>query len=109
MRQKPITFGYRLSCLWNNVWLGIRAPFDGGWRGAVFGARLAPKMGTLVDLLTCYAIPTLFGTVMGGIGFCAGCAALVGCMAEALRQLAAPQPYDMPISRILVDWIPATL
>ncbi|MBU6234809.1 MAG: hypothetical protein KGQ41_03105 [Alphaproteobacteria bacterium] len=107
MRKRDrITFGFRLSCCFWNMWAGIKAPIDGSVRGTLYGLYLAPKLGTLMNLLTSYIVPIAFGATMGGIGLICGSVACVGSFAEALRQFVALEPYSMPISRVLVDWLP---
>ena len=97
----------RTACVFSNIWLGIRAPVDGALRGGAFGYKIAPRFGAFIDMLTGWTIPLLCAGAFGGIGLCLGCVACIGCCAEGLRQFVAPMPYDKPISRILIDWIPS--
>ncbi len=105
----PITKAYRIGCALDNIVSGIKAPFDGMLRGGTYGYKLAPNPGFVINLATGWLMPMLFASVLSSIGFVLGCISTIGCFAEALRQFVAYQPYDYPVSRILVDWIPRSM
>lgn len=94
--------GCAASCFWKALW----APWDGGERGGSLGWRIAPRFGFWLDMLSCYAFPFLFAFVLGSLGASLGGFAFSAGMIEALAQFFVPEPYKVPISRALVDWIP---
>lgn len=90
------------SCFWKALW----APWDGGERGGSYGWNLAPRPSLTFNILTLYALPFLFGFIGGSIGAALGGFAFSAGMVEAAAQFFVKEPYKVPISRMLVDWIP---
>ncbi|NBX66531.1 MAG: hypothetical protein EBQ96_06000 [Proteobacteria bacterium] len=72
----------------------------------MYGIYLSPKLGIFMNMLTSYIIPAAFAGTMGSIGLACGCAACVGSFGEALRQFVTEKPYSMPVSCMLIEWLP---
>lgn len=97
----------RAGCFFSVLWFGLWALWDGPSRAGEWGWNIAPRFGFWGNLLTGWALPFLFAAVLGAIGATLGSLAWTGSMIEACAQLFLSQPYKRPISRMLVDWIPA--
>lgn len=105
MRERAPDFRFRFSCFFWNIWYGVCATGEGMTRGGRFGLRIAPQVGMVVNLVTGFLIPALFACCCGLIGAGLGILAFIGSVGESFAQFVRPQPYKMPISRILVDWM----
>lgn len=98
----------RLKCAGSCVWLGLWALWDGAERAGSLGWRIAPRFGFFLDMLSLWFLPFLFAAVLGSMGGTLGYLAFIGSMVEAFAQLFLAEPYNRPLSRVLVDWIPET-
>lgn len=94
--------GCAASCFWKALW----APWDGGERAGSWGWNIAPRPSLTFNILTLYALPFIFGGVLGAAGGFLGSLAFTVGMVEAAAQFFLSEPYKVPISRVLVDWIP---
>lgn len=97
----------RWSCVFSNLWHGAWALWDGPSRAGDWGWKIAPRFGVWFNMLTLYALPFMFAAAFGAAGWFLGVGAAIGSAGEAVLQLFISQPYRRPISRMLIDWIPA--